>query len=72
MTLNSTPRYYPPTQIAKVYAALGDKEPALQWLAKAYERKDWGLVTLKVAPMFDSLRSEPRFADLLKRMNLTQ
>jgi len=53
-----------------VYAALNDKEQAFAWLEKAYQERDWGLVQLKVFPEFDSLRSDTRFSDLLKRMNL--
>jgi hypothetical protein len=70
MTLNSKNRYYAPAHIAAVYAALGDKDKAFQWLEKAYQRKDWALVQIKVGPVFDSLRSDARFSDLLKRMNL--
>jgi len=70
MALNSKNRYYSLAHIAAVYAALGDKDEAFQWLEKAYQRKDWALVQIKVGPVFDSLRSDARFSDLLKRMNL--
>jgi len=70
MTLNSKTRYYAPAHIAAVYVALGDKDKAFQWLEKAYQRKDWALVQIKVVPAFDSLRSDARFSELLKRMNL--
>src|SRR5215470_12320086 len=63
-------RYFPPTYVATVYVALGDKERAFQWLDKAYSERDWGLVGLRVFPEFDDVRSDPRFSDLLKRMNL--
>ena len=36
----------------------------------AYQQKDWAIVQIKVDPIFDSLRSDARFSDLLKRMNL--
>jgi tetratricopeptide (TPR) repeat protein len=72
MTLNSKNRYYAPAQIAMVYATLGDKDKAFQWLNKAYQGKDWALVQINVHPLFDSLRSDSRFSDLLKRMNLYQ
>jgi len=68
--LNSKNRYYPLAHIAAVYAALDDKDKAFQWLDKAYQRKDWAMVRLKVEPVFDSLRSDARFSDLLKRMKL--
>jgi len=70
MTLNSKNRYYPPAHIAAAYAALGDKDKAFQWLEKAYQQKDWAMVQIKVEPTFDSLRSDARFSELLKRMNL--
>ena len=57
-------------QIAATYAGLGEKDRAFEWLEKAYdERSDW-LVNLKVEQRFDGLRSDPRFADLLRRVNL--
>ncbi|MDQ3749340.1 MAG: tetratricopeptide repeat protein, partial [Acidobacteriota bacterium] len=62
--------YISPTLIAIVYAGLGEKEQAIEWLDKAYNGQDSNLVYLKVDPMFDSLRSDPRFADLLRRVGL--
>jgi len=62
--------YFPRAHIAAAYIALGDKERALEWLEKAYSERDWGLPLIKTFPDFDDLRSDPRFSDLLKRMNL--
>lgn len=62
--------YISPTLIAVVYAGLGEKEQAFEWLDKAYNGQDSNLVYLKVDPMFDSLRSDPRYADLLRRVGL--
>jgi serine/threonine-protein kinase len=70
ITNQSKHGFLPPTLIARVYAALGDKEQAFEWLDKAYAERDWGLVALRVDPTLDDLRSDPRFSDLLKRMNL--
>ncbi len=56
--------------IAIIYAGLGDKNQALAWLEKAYEERDQWLIWLKVEPMVDSLRSDPRFQDLLRRVGL--
>jgi tetratricopeptide (TPR) repeat protein len=67
---SSRNRYYAPAHIAAVHAALGDKDKAFQWLENAYQQKDWAMPQLKVEPVFDSLRSDARFSDLLKRMNL--
>jgi TolB-like protein/Tfp pilus assembly protein PilF len=70
MRQESKQRYFSSSQIAKVYAVLNDKEQAFAWLEKACEERDWGLIALKVYPWPDSLRSDARFSDLLKRMNL--
>jgi serine/threonine-protein kinase len=55
---------------AMIYAGLGQKEQALEWLEKAYDERSNLLVYLKVEPIFDSLRSDPRFAKVLKDMRL--
>jgi TolB-like protein/DNA-binding winged helix-turn-helix (wHTH) protein len=55
--------------IAVVYAGLGEKDTAFQWLEKAYEERAGGLLVLKVDPRMVPLRSDPRFQDLLRRMN---
>ena len=61
-------RYVSSYEIAAIYAGLGEKDQAFAWLEKAYEeRSDW-LVDLNVEPRLDSLRSDPRFADLLRRV----
>jgi serine/threonine-protein kinase len=70
LTRDSKKRFASPSDIAVVYGALGDRQRAFDWLEKAYEERDWGLVDLNVYPEFDSLRSDARFSDLLKRMNL--
>jgi TolB-like protein/DNA-binding winged helix-turn-helix (wHTH) protein/Tfp pilus assembly protein PilF len=54
---------------ALVYIGLGDKQRASAWLEKAYEQHEWILLSVNADPAFDSLRSEPRFQDLLRRMN---
>jgi TolB-like protein/Tfp pilus assembly protein PilF len=64
--------YVDPAWIAANYALLGEKEPAFGWLEKAYREKSGFLPTIKSFPLFDSLRSDPRYADLLKRMGLPQ
>ena len=57
---------------ASIYAALGDKDQAFAELEKAFQERDWFLPRLKVNPIFDSLRDDARFKDLLKRMNLPE
>lgn len=62
-------RYVPPTHIAMIYAALGEKERAMSYLEQAFARKDARMTFLKIDPKWNELRAEPRFADLMKRMN---
>ncbi len=59
-----------PSSAAAVYAKLGDKERAIEQLGKAYDERDFFLVFIKVEPMYDNLRSDPRFQELLRRMKL--
>jgi len=56
--------------IAEAYMRIEDKEKALSWLEKAYEEHDSGLVALGVEPMFDPIRADPRFQEILRRMKL--
>jgi len=55
-------------QQGEIYAQLGDKDRALASLEHAYEIKDAGLVSMKTDPFLDPLRSDPRFAALMKKM----
>jgi DNA-binding winged helix-turn-helix (wHTH) protein/TolB-like protein/Tfp pilus assembly protein PilF len=66
----SKQHYVPPYSLSIIYAGLGDKDKALEWLEKSYEDRSTRLVWIKVDPRLDSLRSEPRFTELLRRMNL--
>src|SRR5437588_21314 len=56
--------------IAESYMRMGEKQKAFEWLEKAYEEHDSGLVSLAVEPMFESLRSDPRFKEIVRRMKL--
>ena len=58
------------TTIAAIYGALGDKDQAFAFLNKAFDERDFVLITLKVEPMLDPLRSDPRFAELTRRIGL--
>ncbi|HEX5873867.1 MAG TPA: protein kinase [Pyrinomonadaceae bacterium] len=58
--------------IAIVYAQLGEKDKAFEWLEKAYNERADGLASLKVDPWYDPLRSDPRFTDLMHRVGLPQ
>lgn len=68
---NSARKEYAPVAVAESYAVLGDRDEAFAWLKKAYEVRS-NLLFLKVDPAFDSIRSDPRFADLLRRMGLPE
>jgi len=63
-------RYVSPSYIGTVYLDLGDRERAFEWLEKAYADHSWDLIFLKVNPQYAPLRTDPRFADLLRRLNL--
>ena len=58
--------------VAVVYAALGDKDSAFAELEKAYKEHDWFLQRIKVDPFMDPLRDDPRFAEMVKRLNLPE
>ncbi len=64
--------YIDPENIASAYAASDDKDKAFFWLEKAFAEKSDLLRIIKTAQTFDSLRFDPRYADLLRRMNLPQ
>jgi DNA-binding winged helix-turn-helix (wHTH) protein/Tfp pilus assembly protein PilF len=61
--------YVGPCLLALIYNVLGDKEQALTFLEKAYDARDWRMTFLKVDPRWNNLRSEPRFIELIRKMN---
>jgi TolB-like protein/Flp pilus assembly protein TadD len=63
-------RFVPPATVALIHIGLGDKNRAFEWLEKAYQDRNPTLSGLRVDPRFDPLRDDPRFRDLLLRMNL--
>jgi len=64
-------RYVSPYDVATVYAAYGDTEQTLTFLEKAYEeRSGWLAFWLKVDPKFNSVRIQPRFSSLLRRVGV--
>jgi tetratricopeptide (TPR) repeat protein len=65
-------KYVPSPFIALVYAGLGEKDQAFAWLEKAYEERSYEMQLLKLEPRWDSLRSDGRFADLVRRVGLPQ
>ncbi len=62
--------FVPPTEFIVIYAALGEKDQAFELLEQAYDEHEGTMWILKVSPKFDPLRDDPRFQDLLRRMNL--
>jgi serine/threonine protein kinase/tetratricopeptide (TPR) repeat protein len=66
----SKTRYVSAFSFARIYAGLGQKDKTFEWLEKSYEERSLLLVFVRVFPDLDPLRSDPRFADLLRRMNL--
>ena len=67
----SKQRYVSPYHMAMVYAGLGEQKQAFDSLDKAYTEREGRMTILKFAPEFDSLRSDPRYADLVRRIGLT-
>ncbi len=65
-------QYVLPYYLAGIYTALGDKDKAFAELERSFEARDSELVRLKVDPMMVSLRTDPRYKDLLRRMNLPE
>ena len=63
-------RYSSAYSIAELYADLGEKDQAFQWLKTAYAEHDWLLITLKSDFLLDSIRSDPRFAELVRKVGL--
>ena len=58
-----------PYTFAETYARLGETDQTFSWLEKAYEVEDSWMNNLNTDPLWDNLRSDPRFSDLLRRMN---
>ena len=58
--------------LASVYLALGNKEEALTLLEQGFEQKDMWMKELKAWPWFDELKNEPRYKDLIRKMNFPQ
>ena len=63
-------RYIPPYNVALIYAGLGNNKQALEWLEKGFEARDVHMVFLGVDPKWNSLRGEPRFQSLVRRIGL--
>jgi tetratricopeptide (TPR) repeat protein len=64
--------YEPAFHIAQIYLGLGDKEQSFAWLNKACDERSVWLIWIGVDPKFDSLRSDPRFENLLKKIGFSR
>jgi len=65
-------RQIDPATIALAYIGMDNKDEAFAWLQRAYSERSNGLMPLKVDPIYDPLRSDPRFQELLRRVGLAQ
>jgi len=63
-------QYVPMCRLASIYAALGEKDKAFEELTKAFEARDWELYRMNADQYFVDLRSDPRYAEIVKRYNL--
>ena len=63
-------KYIRPTDFAIVHSSLGEKDQAFEWLERAFEERTGVLIYLNGSHQYDPLRDDPRFTDLLRRMNL--
>jgi tetratricopeptide (TPR) repeat protein len=68
--MQTTREYVSPAELAVLYAGLGDKEQAFAALERAYAAHDFQLQYLNIETHYDSLRSDPRFQDLVRRVGL--
>jgi serine/threonine-protein kinase len=62
--------YQTQVAVAAAYLALGEPDSSLYWLDKAYELRDGNLPWVRLMPMFDGLRSDPRYVALMRKMGL--
>ncbi len=65
-------QHVPPDLMAYFYESLGQEDQAFAWLEKAYAEHNSEITGLKTDLMWDGLRSDPRFADLVRRVGLPQ
>jgi hypothetical protein len=70
LTNGSSSSFDSPFWMAESYIRLGQTDSAFAWLTRAADAKHPGTYTLKVEPLFDSLRSDPRFLELMRRLRL--
>jgi len=64
--------YSSPYRIAELYADLGDKDHAFEWLNTAYQERDYFIISLRTDFLLDPIHSDPRFAELIQKVGLPQ
>jgi tetratricopeptide (TPR) repeat protein len=64
--------YVPAFEYATAFTRMGDKEQALAWLDKAVQERNGFVFRVKVNPIYDKLRDDPRFAEIMRRVELPQ
>ena len=70
LTELSKMKYVPPFHFAWIYVGLGDKDQAFEWQEKALEQRHPYLILINVEPVFESLHSDSRYAELLRKVGL--
>ena len=70
MLARSERGYFSPASIGSVYSALGDSDQAIEWYLKAAEQRDPFIIALKTSFLYDPVRRDPRFSDLLRLLKL--
>jgi TolB-like protein/DNA-binding winged helix-turn-helix (wHTH) protein/Tfp pilus assembly protein PilF len=65
-------RYVPSVLVSEACVRVGDKDSAFEWLERGFEERDDLMIDLKAEPVFDGLRSDPRFQDLIRRVGIPQ
>jgi TolB-like protein/Tfp pilus assembly protein PilF len=70
MKTNTSGRYVASPMIARIHLGLGEVDQAFEWLSKGVEERSFWTIFLKMDPVYDPIRSDPRFKDLLKRVRM--
>ena len=64
--------YVPTVLVAQACARVGDSECVFEWLGKGFEERDDLMINLKVEPVFDGIRLDPRYEDLVRRVGIPE